>query len=121
MMKWGRVAAFVAMLPCVASAGPLDELLPRPKEVRETADGPLSVEGLPSGGYALRVRGGKAEIAAVDEAGRRYAEATLSQLRLLSGDALPRRVITFFRITRKSRSSRMPRISTTAAMASRVR
>ncbi len=89
MMKWGRVAAVVAMLPCVASAGPLDELLPRPKEVRNVADCTLSVKGLPPGGYVLRVLSGKAEIAAVDEAGRRYAEATLSQLRLLSGGDLP--------------------------------
>ena len=78
-----------AGVSAVAVAGPLDELLPRPKEVRAEADGLLLCEGLPSGGYALRVRGGKTEVAAVDEAGRRYAEATLSQLRLLSDGVLP--------------------------------
>ena len=70
-------------------AGPVDELLPRPKEVRAFADGALSVEGLQPGGYALRICGGKVEVAAVDAAGQRYAEATLSQLRLLSGGNLP--------------------------------
>jgi hypothetical protein len=76
-------------LVCTANAGSLDELLPRPKEVLASADGSLSVDGMPSGGYVLRVSGGKSEIAAVDAAGRRYAEATLSQLRRLSGGALP--------------------------------
>ena len=72
-----------------APASPLDELLPRPKEVRAEANAAPSCEGMPSGGYALRVRGGKADVAAVDAAGQRYAEATLSQLRLLSGGTLP--------------------------------
>lgn len=76
-------------LVCTADAGSLDELLPRPKEVLASADGSLSVDGMPPGGYALRIGGGKSEIAAVDAAGRRYAEATLSQLRRLSGGALP--------------------------------
>ncbi|MBP5544880.1 MAG: family 20 glycosylhydrolase [Kiritimatiellae bacterium] len=68
---------------------PLDELLPRPKEALASADGSLSTERMPPGGYALRVKGGRAEIAAVDDAGRHHAEATLVQLRLLSGGTPP--------------------------------
>ena len=67
----------------------LDELLPRPKEVFASAGTVPSCDGLPSGGYALSVRGGTTEIAAVDAAGRRHAEATLAQLRKLSGGTLP--------------------------------
>ena len=89
MTRKQLVSLCAAVAASVASAGSLDELLPRPKEVRAGADAALSCEGLPPGGYALSVCGGKAEIAAVDDAGRRYAEATLSQLRLLSGGALP--------------------------------
>ena len=44
----------LSLLP-VAFGSPLNELLPRPKELRAVADAALSCEGLPSGGYALSV------------------------------------------------------------------
>ena len=83
------VVSFALAHVLLASGGPLDELLPRPKEVSAGAASALSCGGLPPGGYALQVRGGKAEVAAVDAAGRRYAAATLDQLRKLSDGALP--------------------------------
>ncbi len=79
-----------ASLALPSFGGPLDELLPRPKEMSPVASSSApTCAGLPSGGYALSVRGGKAEVAAVDAAGRRNADATLELLRKLSGGALP--------------------------------
>lgn len=84
------VVILSASLALQSFGGPLDELLPRPKELAPVApSSALTCEGLPSGGYALSVRDGKAEIAAVDSAGRRNAEATLALLRKLSGGLLP--------------------------------
>ena len=72
-------ASFVAtVLSAVTVAGPLDDLLPRPKEVRNAASGSLSCEGLPSGVYALCVRGGKAEIAAVEDRVADFEEVWLA-------------------------------------------
>ncbi len=56
-MKNATICLALFWTPIVAFASPLDELLPRPKEVRAGAGAALSCEGLPSGGYALRVRG----------------------------------------------------------------
>lgn len=83
------VVSAVSLAVHGAARGPLDELLPRPKEVCASAGAAPSCDGLPAGGYALSVCGGKVEIAAVDAAGRRHAEATLAQLKKLSGGALP--------------------------------
>ena len=43
MLAATAVVVFVAFFVCAADASPLDELLPRPKEVLTTADGSLSV------------------------------------------------------------------------------
>lgn len=77
-------------------------LFPRPREVEPLASGPASdaavqvtVSGtLPPQGYELTLDAGGIRIAHRDEAGRRYAEATLAQLRDAAaaeagGDALP--------------------------------
>lgn len=54
MLRAGVVCVF-AVVAAATHAGSVDELLPRPKEVRASADGSLSVEGLPPGGYVLRI------------------------------------------------------------------
>jgi len=69
--------------------GALNELLPRPKEILSPSGALPSCEGMPSGGYAIAIRKGNVDVVSVDAAGRRNAEATLAQLRLLSGGALP--------------------------------
>ena len=65
-------------------------LLPRPRELRPLGGGPARLEaepqverdrGLPAQGYTLRAGPEGVEIRFADEAGLRYARATLSQLR----------------------------------------
>ena len=98
----------LALLSVLAAAlvwgGPLEELLPRPKEaearegrwvfaeaaVREEAPGAgWALAGKGAGAYELEVGPEGAVVRAVGEEGRRYAWATLRQLTALGGGLAP--------------------------------
>ncbi len=81
------VLVFAALFPLLLPADALDELMPRPRIVKRSADAQLNIGRKPdSAFYTLRISGGKAEITG-DEEGRRYARVTLSQLKKLSQGA----------------------------------
>lgn len=76
-------ASFAHAEALFAHAGPLEELLPHPKHILKPGQ-PESVDWHRRGWYRLEVRDGKSTIDG-DAEGRRSAESTLSQLKLLSG------------------------------------
>ncbi len=68
-------------------------LWPPPRRVELSAVAQPSRDPLPPQRYRIVIRRGAATVEANDDAGRRYANATLSQLRTTHGDALPDGVI----------------------------
>lgn len=76
--------ALYAMVPTVALADCLDELMPRPRSVHRGVNGCVKQPAGP-GAYQLVVRKGKPSFAGEAE-GKRYAKATFAQLKKLAGD-----------------------------------
>lgn len=69
-----------------AAADCLDELLPIPRRVaRGAKQASAFAEADRPGAYRIVIRNGKPAVTAKDDEGRRYASATLAQLRKLSG------------------------------------
>lgn len=92
------LAVWAALAAAVAGAGPLEELLPRPKEAEPRAGewaydaAQVREEAAPAGrpgAYELEVGPQGAVIRAADAEGRRYARATLRQLAELGGGLAP--------------------------------
>lgn len=94
-LRGGRllVVPLLLFLGLELKADCLDELMPRPMEVYRSTSVKLK-ERVSPGAYVLTIRNGEAKIRARDEEGKRYAKATLWQLkRLAEGKKLPDCVI----------------------------